>query len=75
MGRFVALMVLMLLPGVVLAKDVAGARDHPLVGRYQGSEISFYAASEFDAADGAWAEPEDDSDEAEEPGDPAANEE
>jgi hypothetical protein len=39
-----------LAPAAVLAKDIAAARDHPLVGRYQGSEISFYATSEFDEA-------------------------
>jgi OOP family OmpA-OmpF porin len=32
----------------VLAKDVAGSRDHPLVGRYAGSEISQYRSSDFD---------------------------
>lgn len=31
------------------AKDVAGSRDHPLVGRYTGSEIQSYKASEFDS--------------------------
>ena len=30
------------------AKDVPGAKDHPLVGRYAGSEISFYVSHEFD---------------------------
>jgi OOP family OmpA-OmpF porin len=33
-----------------IAADVAGSRDHPLVGRYEGSEIVFYKASEFDEA-------------------------
>lgn len=32
-----------------LAKDVAGSKDHPLVGRYQGSEIIFYRSADFDA--------------------------
>jgi len=31
-----------------LAQDVAGAGDHPLVGRYAGSEISFYEARAYD---------------------------
>jgi OOP family OmpA-OmpF porin len=29
-------------------KDIAGAKDHPLVGRYEGSAITFYAQSDFD---------------------------
>ena len=33
----------------VLAKDVAGSKDHPLVGRYQGSEIISYKVADFDA--------------------------
>jgi outer membrane protein OmpA-like peptidoglycan-associated protein len=41
---------LLLLPVVVHAKDAAGAKDHSLVGRYQGSEISFYATNDFDEA-------------------------
>ncbi len=32
------------------AKDVAGAKDFPLAGRYQGSEIGFYATNDFDDA-------------------------
>lgn len=31
----------------VLAKDVAGSKDHPLVGRYAGSEIFGYKSEEF----------------------------
>lgn len=50
MRILVILAALVLLPGALFAKDVAGSRDHPLLGRYQGSEISFYAASEFDEA-------------------------
>ncbi len=30
------------------AKDVAGAKDHPLVGRYQGAVITSYTSSDFD---------------------------
>jgi OOP family OmpA-OmpF porin len=32
------------------AADVEGSSDHPLVGRYQGSEIVAYEVSEFDEA-------------------------
>ena len=35
--------------GTAQARDVAGGRDHPLVGRYEGSEIRFFKTSEFDA--------------------------
>ena len=30
------------------AADVAGSQDHPMVGRYEGSEIVAYKVSEFD---------------------------
>ncbi len=50
MKIFALLFCLLVLPIVVHAKDAAGAKDHPLVGRYQGSEISFYAANDFDDA-------------------------
>ena len=30
------------------AKDVAGARDHPMVGRYVGSEITQFKSADFD---------------------------
>lgn len=33
---------------VAVAKDVAGAKDHPLVGRYAGAEITKYKSSDFD---------------------------
>lgn len=36
-----------LLSGSVFAKDVAGSKDHPLVGRYAGSEIFGYKSEEF----------------------------
>lgn len=49
--RVVALVFGLLLGAVAVnAKDVAGGKDHPLIGRYQGSEISFYAANDFDEA-------------------------
>lgn len=32
-----------------MAKDVAGSKDHPLIGRYQGSEIISYKMADFDA--------------------------
>lgn len=34
--------------GGVLAQDIAGASDHPLVGRYLGSEISHYQQRAYD---------------------------
>ena len=36
------------LTGPALAKDVAGSKDHPLVGRYIGSEITAHTVAEFD---------------------------
>ncbi|MEN9896341.1 MAG: hypothetical protein RIR97_2193 [Pseudomonadota bacterium] len=30
------------------AADKVGSKDHPLVGRYEGSEISLYETSDFD---------------------------
>jgi outer membrane protein OmpA-like peptidoglycan-associated protein len=35
---------------IAFAADEPGSRDHPLVGRYQGSTIAFYKASDFDEA-------------------------
>ena len=32
------------------AADIAGSKDHPLVGRYDGAEIVGYAASDYDEA-------------------------
>ncbi len=37
-----------LLAGASIAADVAGSSDHPLVGRYQGSEIVGYRVTDFD---------------------------
>ena len=34
----------------VYAADVAGSSDHPLVGRYDGSEIVGYTVTEYDEA-------------------------
>ena len=31
-----------------MAADIAGSHDHPLVGRYEGSSITYYKASAFD---------------------------
>ena len=39
-----------LAPAGVVAEDVAGGQDHPLVGRYAGSSIVYYKASDFDEA-------------------------
>jgi OmpA-OmpF porin, OOP family len=36
--------------GLANAKDVAGSKDHPLVGRYTGSEISSYKTHAFEEA-------------------------
>lgn len=38
----------LMLAGPAAAKDIAGAKDHPLVGRYEGSEITSYQMVEFD---------------------------
>lgn len=38
------------LGAAALAADEPGGRDHPLIGRYQGSTIVFYKAAEFDEA-------------------------
>lgn len=50
MRAFVLALCLFLLPALGQAKDVGGSKDYPLVGRYQGSQISFYAAHDFDDA-------------------------
>lgn len=34
-----------------MAKDAPGSADHPLVGRYKGSEIIVYQSSDFDRVD------------------------
>lgn len=44
-----AVLVVAAFAGSALAKDVAGSKDHPLVGRYIGSEISAYTFADFDA--------------------------
>src|SRR3954468_14049346 len=44
------LMTFLATTSVVHAADIAGSKDHPLVGRYTGSEIAFYKASSFDEA-------------------------
>jgi OmpA-OmpF porin, OOP family len=36
------------LAGPAVAKDVAGSKDHPLVGRYEGAQITAYEAVAFD---------------------------
>jgi outer membrane protein OmpA-like peptidoglycan-associated protein len=43
-----ALMCGLALGSAARAADVAGASDHPLVGRYEGSEIVAYQVTEFD---------------------------
>ncbi len=53
LGR-IAGVVLFLLPlawsAAAGAADVAGSKDDPLIGRYEGSEIVEYSTTEFDAA-------------------------
>jgi outer membrane protein OmpA-like peptidoglycan-associated protein len=36
--------------GVALAEDMPGAQDHPMIGRYDSSEIVGYTITEFDEA-------------------------
>jgi hypothetical protein len=45
---FAALAALGLSLSGALAADIEGSADHPLVGRYEGSEIVAYKVSEFD---------------------------
>ncbi len=42
-----ALVISGIMAGGVAAKDVAGSKDHPLVGRYTGSEITDYKSEAF----------------------------
>ncbi len=48
MKLFVAATALAVLATPVIAADIAGSKDHPLVGRYQGSSITFYEQAAFD---------------------------
>lgn len=50
MRAFIVLLCLLALSVSAQAKDAAGSKDSPLVGRYQGSQISFYATRDFDDA-------------------------
>lgn len=52
MLRFVmcALVSLVQMTAMAFAADIPGAKDHPLVGRYQGSNIVYYKSSDFDRA-------------------------
>ncbi len=50
MMRFALLLAFSLIASIAFAKDVSGSKDHPLVGRYRGAEISFYNANDFDEA-------------------------
>jgi OOP family OmpA-OmpF porin len=51
LGRLVIATVAALLAGgAVQAADVEGSSDHPLVGRYEGSEIVGYEVTEYDEA-------------------------
>lgn len=48
MKRLVLAMLVLAAASAAFGKDAAGSKDHPLVGRYKGSEIAFYAARDFD---------------------------
>lgn len=50
-SRAALLALLLCAAGAAQAKDVAGAADHPLVGRYDGSQITTYDVAEFDRVD------------------------
>ena len=43
------MLMLGILSGPVLAKDVPGSKDHPLVKRYEGSEILKYEQKQYDS--------------------------
>jgi OmpA-OmpF porin, OOP family len=40
----------LLLCGVTRADDIEGSSDHPAIGRYDGSDITYYQHSDFDEA-------------------------
>jgi outer membrane protein OmpA-like peptidoglycan-associated protein len=42
------LLILMLFGGIALAGDVEGAKDHPMISRFPGSEILFYHEVPYD---------------------------
>lgn len=50
--RYFALCALLLaqMTTAAIGEDISGARDHPLVGRYDGSSIVSYKSSDFDQA-------------------------
>lgn len=50
MSAYIALSALIFTAAPALADDVEGAKDHPLVGRYEGSTAVFYKESDFDEA-------------------------
>ena len=49
-GWIAAVFLLVGMAGQAQADDVAGSSDHPMVGRFQGSEILFYKAAADDQA-------------------------
>jgi outer membrane protein OmpA-like peptidoglycan-associated protein len=49
-GFAVCALVLTQMTAAASGKDISGAKDHPLVGRYQGSSIVSYKSSDFDRA-------------------------
>jgi OmpA-OmpF porin, OOP family len=49
-GPATAFLALALIPPTAFAKDAAGSKDHPLVGRYKDAEISSYNSRAFNKA-------------------------
>ncbi|MGN6103326.1 MAG: OmpA family protein, partial [Devosia sp.] len=49
-GLLIGAWLIGLAAGAALGADEPGSEDHPLVGRYEGSEITYYKASAFDEA-------------------------
>jgi len=50
-SRFGWGLVLSLMCGLALAQDMAGAKDHPAIKRFQGSSIVAYDVKQFDSVD------------------------
>jgi OmpA-OmpF porin, OOP family len=49
-GSAAAFLAFALIQPTAFAKDAAGSKDHPLVGRYKGAEIGSYNSRDFDKA-------------------------
>ncbi|WP_196259638.1 OmpA family protein [Pelagibacterium limicola] len=48
LGILAVLFSLFAAPAIAQAQDVAGSGDHPLVGRYEGSKITFYQTKAYE---------------------------